>query len=353
MQRAKKQFLSEYEDYVRKVLIPTNDELRRMFRQWRNTEYWALTPKLSRLPSPSPVQRTVTRIKRPESVVDKILRNPSLFPEGPSIKSVMKMTDAIAGRIVVYFLTNLPLIDKELRHSEEVEVSSAQPPIAYLNRDMIDSLNLKDIKRGQKDSGYASLHYVVRLRDSSVPSEERPWFELQVRTLTEDVWGEIEHILGYKPNKKTSFAVRKQFQIISTELTAIDEHFNLLYEELSRFQEEGLFRDESPLNAENLPPVLSELGVGCAQKEIDGLLKLLVSRRVETVGELRVEGKAERIDAIRNVYGDYEGRPPNNFEVVASIAAIRGLQDQNEIEEAVTSQIDFLKAWGKLKEDMI
>jgi putative GTP pyrophosphokinase len=284
--------------------------------------------------------------------VDKILRHPSFFPEGLSIESVKTMSDAVAARIVVYFLANLPLIDKQLRRSDEVEISSADPPIAYLTPELLERLELRDIKPGQKASGYASLHYVIRLRESSVPSDDRPWVELQVRTLTEDVWGEIEHILGYKPNKRTSFAVRKQFQIISAELTAIDEHFNLLFEELSRFQEESLFRDESPLNAENLPAVLSELAVGCAQKEIDGLLKLLVSRRIGTVGELRMEATKERMDVIRAVYKGCEGRPPNSFEVVASVAAIRGLQDQKEIEEAVKSQIDFLKAWEKLKQDL-
>jgi putative GTP pyrophosphokinase len=284
--------------------------------------------------------------------VDKILRHPSNFPDGLSIASVKKMDDAVAGRVVVYFLANLPLIDKTLRNSEDLEVSSGTPPVAYLTQDLVERLGLTDIKRGHKDSGYASVHYVVRLRASVVPAEHRPWFELQIRTLAEDLWGEIEHILGYKPNKKTSFAVRKQFQIIGAQLTAIDEHFNLLYEELSRFQEESLYRDESPLNAENLPPVLNELGIGCAQKEIDGLLKLLVSRRIETVGELRTEARQERMEAIRAIYRGREGRVPNDFEVVASVAAIRGLKQLNDIEQAVKSQIDFLKAWEKLKEDL-
>jgi putative GTP pyrophosphokinase len=344
-------FLTDYEQYCGTVLIPTNRDIRNLFLRWRDPQHWALTPRLSRLPSPSPVQRTHTRIKRPESVVDKILRHPALFSDGVSIQSVHKMDDAVAGRVVVHFLANLPLIDKALRNSEDLEVSSATPPVAYLTQDLVERLGLTDIKRGQKESGYESLHYVVRLRASAVPREERPWFELQVRTLVQDAWGEIEHILGYKPNKKTSLAVRRQFQIISTELTAIDEHFNLLYEELSRFQEESPYQDHSPLNAENLPPVLSELGIGCAQREIDGLLKLLVSRQIETVGDLRTEATRARMEAIRAVYGTCEGRVPNDFEIVASLAAIRGLKDTHDIEQAVKSQIDFLKAWEKLKQD--
>lgn len=344
-------FLQDYEQYIKSVLIPTNEDIKQLFSQWRNADHWAMVPKLSRLPSPSPVARAHSRIKRPESVVDKILRYPMQYPDGLSVNSAKHMSDAVAGRVVVFFLSHLPFIDKELRRSDDLEISSENPPIAFLSRDLLERLGLTAIQRGHKESGYASVHYNVRFRSSVIPTSQRPWFELQIRTLAEDVWGEIEHILGYKPNKRTSFAVRKQFQIISSQLTAIDEHFNLLFEELSRFQEEGLYRDESPLNAENLPAVLNEIGIGCAQKQIDGLLKLLASRSIETVGGLRSEATHERLEAIRSIYSSSEGRQPNDFEVVASIAAIRLLTKGKDIEEAVRSQIGFLKAWEKLKGD--
>jgi putative GTP pyrophosphokinase len=262
------------------------------------------------------------------------------------------MHDAVAGRVVVYFLSNLPLIDREIRESEAVEICPDEPPIAYLGQDLAQRLGLGHMRRGTKDSGYASLHYILRFRQSSVPSEQRPWFEIQVRTLAEDLWGEIEHVLGYKPEKRTSFAVRRQFQIIGSQLTAIDEHFNLLFEELSRFQEEVTFADTNPLNAENLPPVLSELGIGCAQKEIDGLLKLLASRGSRTVGDLRDGGSPRRLEIIRNTYRNSEGRPPSNFELVAGIAAMRGLTDEHDMVAALRAQIDFLNAWEKLKPDV-
>jgi len=346
-----KQFLSGYEKYIRELLFPTNNELKQFFHKWRNPEHWVLASRLSRLPSPSPIQRTHTRIKRPESVVDKILRNPSSFPEGLCLDSVKNMKDTLGGRIVVYFLSNLPLIDKELRNSADIEISSANPPIAYLNQDILDRFKLNHFNKMNKESGYTALHYIVRLRSSKLAPEVRPWFEIQVRTIAEDLWSEIEHVLGYKPNKKTSFAVRKQFQIISSQLTTIDEHFNLLYEELSRFQEEILYRDESPLNAENLPAVLNELNIGCAQKEIDGLLKMLVSRRINTVGDLRAEATPEKMEIIKTVYTSDEGRQPNNFEIVACIATTRGITENNEMKEVVKSQIDFLKAWEKIKKD--
>lgn len=173
---------------------------------------------------------------------------------------------------------------------------------------------------------------------------------MQLRTLSEDLWGEIEHILGYKPGKRTSFAVRKQFNIISKNLEALDEHFNFLFEELSRFQEEVVFRDQDPLNAENLPHLLREVGLGCAQREIDGLLKLLFSRGIGKVEELRRVATARRIDMIRNAYLQEGGRQPINFEYVANLANLDGVEDERETVERIRAHREFLEFWGGFKE---
>lgn len=346
-----KRFLEEYAAYVREVLVPTRDDIKSLFRAWKEPTFWARHTRQTRLPSPSPIQRAFPRIKRPESVVDKILRKPSVFHEGLSLESVRAMQDAVAARIIVYFLSNLPLIDRELREKELLEISEDSPPIAYLTEDVAHRIGLGHVQRGRKDSGYASIHYIVRFRSPKDPDVERPWFEIQVRTLAEDLWGEVEHILGYKPEKRTSFAVRRQFQILSAQLTAIDEHFNLLFEELSRFQVEVTYADANPLNAENLPAVLNELGIGCAQKEIDGLLKLMASRGFGTVGNLRSEASGQRLEIVRNTFRSSEGRKPSNFEVVAGIAAIRGITDENLVAEAVKGQIAFLDAWMALRKE--
>jgi putative GTP pyrophosphokinase len=345
-------FLTHYEDYAHSVLQPTEKEIRALFDTWSDQSFWAKYVHRSRLPTPSPIQSRRTRIKRPESIVDKILRKSSIFPDGISIESVRRMRDAVAGRIVVYFLSNLPLLDNEIRNNELLEVSKDEPPVAYLSQDILTRLQIKGLERQTKDSGYASIHYIVRLRQSVVPKGDRPYFEIQVRTLAEHLWGEVEHILGYKPGKKTTFAVRKQFQIISAQLTAIDEHFNLLFEELSRFQEEGSYQANDLLNAENLPAVLNDAGVGCAQREIDGLLKLLASRGFDSIGSFQEVASSKHVEIIRNAYRSSVGRSPDNFEVVACLAAIRGRKTESEIIEGIATQIDFLNAWEQIKESL-
>ena len=344
-------FLAEYQAHIHAVLNPTRNEMKDLFKAWKEPNHWARYAIRTRLPAPSPVQRAFLRIKRPESVVDKLLRKHQDFPDGITICSIDKMYDAVAGRIIVYFLSNLPLIDREIRESGLLELHPTETPIAYLSQDLRERLGLTHIRRVAKESGYASLHYIVRLVNSSVELNKKPWFELQVRTLAEDLWGEIEHILGYKPEKKTSFAVRKQFQIIGSELTAIDEHFNLLYEELSRFQVEVNYSDNNPLNAENLPPLLDELGVGCAQREIDGLLKVLFSRGFTTVADLRKGCSPKKLEIVRNTCRRLQGRDPSSFEIVAGIAAVKDIDDEPEMVNVVKAQIDFLKVWVEIKKD--
>jgi len=349
-----KAFLGQYRNYVETVLAPTRKELQSIFGQWRKPGYWAPSDRLGdqRAASPAPVQRVHMRIKRAESVVDKILRRPDVFEEGLVPSSFEKMNDTLGVRVVLYFLCHFPLIDRELTKKLEtqLEISKEYKPKAYLAEDLIKQFALVHLDRPKKESGYASIHYVLRLKTSEVPIEQRPWFELQVRTLTEDTWGEVEHLLGYKPEKRTSFAVRKQFQIISKLLAAIDEHFNFLFEELSRFQAEVDYDENDLLNAETLPPELASLGLGCAQNQIDGLLKLLTSRNVETILSLRTLAQQRVLEIIRNTYTLIKGRPANNFEVVANLANLTGCNEEAEQIERIKEWIAFLDTWDELKD---
>jgi putative GTP pyrophosphokinase len=347
-----RRFLEEYQNYVKEFLIPAHREIKSILKSWRDPAYWSKYTKASRMPAPSPIQRIRCRIKRPESVVDKILRKPKNYPRGLNKDSFYSMNDTIGARIIVYFLSDLPLIDKEIRENPCIEISPTERPVAYLTQELIDRLSLTHLSKLQKDSGYASIHYTIRIVGGYVSKGKSPWFELQLRTLIEDGWSEIEHILGYKPNKKTTFAVKKQFQIIGTMLTAIDEHFNLIAGELSRFQEENIFDDLSVLNAENLPAVLSLLGIGCAQKEVDGLLKILSSRNLNTVSDLKRIATATNLEIISNTIRNKVARAPINFEIVASLAAITGAHDHTQIIESTKAQIEFLMAWDKLRADL-
>ena len=344
-------FLAAYSEYVQAVLRPTQTEIMRFLTARQDPAYWSRHEPENRVALPSPIRTSFSRVKRPEQVVDKILRKPDRYPAGLQAVSFRQMHDTLGVRIVVYFLSHLTLIDREIRSSRELEISRKDPPRVYSSADRARMLGLEHLRHTEKESGYSSVHYTVRLRQTSVPKRDRPWFELQVRTLAQELWSEVEHHLGYKPGKRTNVSARRQLQILARHISAIDDHFNFLYEELHRFQQTVSYKTEDALNVENLPPMLAELGLVCAQRDMNNIIKLMYSRGVETVGDLGALATPRRLEIIRNTYISVAGRVPTSLEVVATLAALAGAHSEDEEIERIKSQISYRWAWDVIRSE--
>ncbi len=344
-------FLDAYARYVVDVLQPTQREVQALLESWQHPEHWSKYKTTNNIPIPTPIRSTISRIKRPEQVVDKIYRKSQNFPEGLHPESFRRMFDAIGVRVVVYFLSHLPLIDRELRDSGMVEIEDDDPPMAYLSPEMVRTLSLEHLAQEVKESGYRSVHYNLRLKHSSLPPEERPVFELQVRTAAMDLWSALEHHLGYKPGRRTHTAAKRQLRILSNMLSTIDEHFNFLYEELSRFQDERSFSTDDALTPEILPAVLNEVGVSCAQRDINNIIKFLYSRGVEHARDIIEIATPSRIEIIRNTYLSSLGRLPQSLEMVATLAALRGAEHEDEETQRIKLQIAYRGAWDDIKQE--
>ncbi len=353
--QSNEQFVADYERYVEKVLSVTRDEAQKLFEGWEDPTYWErYSYKDENVAFPTPVQRIQTRIKRLESVVDKIERQrEKVFPEGLHEVCLRRMKDTFGVRIVIFFLCHLKTVDKELRRmarTRKIQFARHDRPEAYMPDDMHRRLELDHIERKEKDSGYVSIHYLVRLKESSVPEEDRPWFEIQVRTLAEDTWGEIEHLLGYKPDRGTSLAVQRQFQIISKQLGAVDEHFNFLYEELLRFQKEDVKVDpKDDLNAENLPSVLFPRNLWFSQSEVNGILKILRSHEVHKVKDF-VELFDKTSKSMQEFYHMRDGGPPSTEEYVSTMAYLHKHPEKN-YQARIQEWVAITKTWTKIKSE--
>lgn len=341
-------FLALYETYFNDVLDPMERDVRSALREWRSDGFWREYID-SAAAAPMPVLRVRTRIKRPESVIDKINRHPHTFPAGLSVESLHTMNDILGARVVVYFMSHLRLIDTELRASRQFEICPKHPPVAYLGQDHMSRFGPGGVDRKDKVSGYAAIHYQIRPRASHASLDERCCVELQVRTAAEDLWAEVEHLLGYKEGKDTAFGVKRQFQVIAAHLAAIDENFDSLAYELKRLQDQSrVLRPDDRLNAETLPAALQNLGIGCDQDEVNPLLRILFSRSVETVGELSARATMQHLTVIKDTFYEFMSRPATNFELVAVIAMMSGGEDEKEIAKLTRINIKYLEAWNAL-----
>lgn len=333
------EFLATYEKYVREVIAPAELLVRRIFDEWKVDGYWARhRPHNQRsVALPRPMQRPRTRIKRPESVLDKIERLPKDFPSGASLASLRKMQDLLGARVVTFFPAHMKMVDLEIRSGRHFEVARRTLPRSYLALETMHRIGLdpRQFKmKGVKRSGYASLHYVVRRVDGVRPN---PWFELQVRTMLEEVWGEVEHQLAYKPEKQTEFSVVRQFRVISHYLSAVDDHFDYLYDRLQYFQARADPKADDPLNAENFPRVLENIECLIEQDEIDPLLRILDARGITKVREFNIRAMPAVIEEIRERHAAANPQvgTPTAFFIVATLALLPERPTSRDIKEAV------------------
>ena len=97
-----------------------------------------------------------------------------------------------------------------MKKVEEDEFVLFEAPKAYTwdpeSKIFFDSL---DINTEQKDTFYTSIHYVLKPN-----SRSKATCEVQVRTLLEEVWGEIDHTMNY-PTAVTNEQCREQIRVLA------------------------------------------------------------------------------------------------------------------------------------------
>lgn len=73
-------------------------------------------------------------------------------------------------------------------------------------RGFFEKMGIKTISR---ESLYTSVHYILR------PNAQNPFkCELQVRTLAEEIWGEVSHTIDY-PEETKSIACKEQLKVLA------------------------------------------------------------------------------------------------------------------------------------------
>lgn len=160
------------------------------------------------------------RVKDRESLIKKIQTKDSKY------NSISEITDIIGIRIITYF-------------SDEVD------KIASLlsNEFDIDNINSTD-KRLLLDPdrfGYLSLHYILSLDDrrSNLLEYRRSRdtkIEVQIRSILQHTWAEINHDLGYKTSLTIPKNVRREFSRLASLLELADEEFLRIRNKLDEYK---------------------------------------------------------------------------------------------------------------------
>lgn len=175
---------------------------------WRRSivDFFSLHPKLN-----DHVHSVKSRLKDPDHLKDKIVRKwDEKDPITPD-NLFSKITDLAGVRVLLLhqekFLPLKKAIDLRIDRKEWYLV---EPPKAYTwdpeAKNFFESLGYSV---HTKESFYTSVHYVVK------QYEESPiCCEIQIRTLFEEIWGEVDHKINY-PEKTENPNCRDQILVLA------------------------------------------------------------------------------------------------------------------------------------------
>jgi len=109
---------------------------------------------------------------------------------------------------------------------------------------IIDDINTID-KRNKKynEFGYKSLHVIFSYKKEREALPEYDYcnkykYELQIRTILQHSWAEIEHDLGYKSDLQIPDEYKRTFYKISMLLEYADDEFEKITQQIKKYREE-------------------------------------------------------------------------------------------------------------------
>ncbi len=166
------------------------------------------------------------RIKDPEHLREKIVRKNK---EGRNINInnyKEKITDLIGIRIIHVFKDEWINIDKYIRKNFDL----IETPIAYVRKgDIKESVyNNHNFDVKSHPFGYRSLHYVFRDKEYN----SKIIGEIQVRTIFEEAWSEIDHSVRY-PNFSDNKII-KEYSMIINRLAGMGDEMGLNLKNLTK-----------------------------------------------------------------------------------------------------------------------
>lgn len=155
-----------------------------------------------------------SRVKDAEHLRDKIQRKIQDGREITISNFRKEVTDLIGVRILYLYQDQFGTIHNEIMRqiNERKEWKLMEAPKAYTwDPEASKTYDDLGIKHEIKETFYTSVHYVVGPYNNNSQSV---CCEIQVRTLFEEIWGEIDHTINY-PHATGSIACKEQLKVLA------------------------------------------------------------------------------------------------------------------------------------------
>ncbi len=168
-----------------------------------------------------------SRIKSRDSLKEKILRN-DLYRDTPVNRIVFEMHDIIGVKIECRFFKDEQFLYEKIREVFCVDVGDGY--YSPVGKKAV-RLKLDTPQPERQKNGYS----IYRIDGNVTYAGENYNFELQIKSLVNSFWSEIEHKLIYKNNRlnQSDNMIRELLKTTHESLSGIDHQLNLIFDRVS------------------------------------------------------------------------------------------------------------------------
>ncbi len=192
-------------------LIATYVDRKDEFEYFRRqvADFFLISKRFNAPPLPL-VHSVKSRLKDVVNLREKIVRK---WADGPITPTNLfsRITDLGGVRVIHLYSQQFEAIHLAIvEHIQQNYWHLNEPPVAYSwDPEATGYFTRLGLKAETRDSYYTSIHYVVKPQPDAVLT-----CEIQVRTLFEEAWGEIDHALNY-PEPTDLLACREQIRVLA------------------------------------------------------------------------------------------------------------------------------------------
>ncbi len=156
----------------------------------------------------SPIHNIQSRIKSPESIIDKLQRKQ--YP-------LEKLNDIAGLRVICHYINDIQYISQLLIMHDDIILVKKMNYIDY-----------------PKDTGYRSLHLVLEVPVYLKSGKMKLPVEIQMRTIAMDFWASLEHEILYKNKDQVSQDICEELQQCASRMALTDLQMQKIYQKVHK-----------------------------------------------------------------------------------------------------------------------